>query len=141
MRVKEVMTPRMEVIHPDNTLSEAAARMKLHDVGTLPVGDNDKVVGILTDRDIVVRAIADGRDPKTAQVRDIMTPGVVTCFEDDLVSEAALLMEGRQIRRLVVLARDNHPVGILSLGDLAVETGDDELAGQILEEVSEPTPP
>ena len=141
MRVKEVMTPGVDVIRPDSTLQEAAAKMKARDIGPLPVCDGGRLVGMLTDRDITVRATAEGEDPATIRVRDIMTPEVVACFEDQLVSEAAQLMQDRQVRRLVVLNRDKQLVGIVSLGDLAVQTGDEQLAGQTLEQVSEPAPP
>jgi len=141
MRIKEVMTLAVEVIHPDSTLDEAAARMKALDIGLLPVCEGGRLVGMLTDRDITVRATAEGEAPTTVRVRDIMTEGVLFCFEDQLVAEAARLMQDHQVRRLVVLDRDKRLVGIVSLGDLAVETGHEELAGQTLGQVSEPTPP
>src|SRR5262249_54837826 len=84
---------------------------------------------------------AQGKDPNAICVRDVMTAEVITCCEDQLVSEAARLMEERQVRRLLVLNRDKQLVGIVSLGDLAIQTGDQQLAGQILEQVSEPAPP
>jgi CBS domain-containing protein len=116
--------------------------MKELDVGMLPVcGDNDRLVGTLTDRDITIRAVAEGLDPRTALVRDVMTPSVVYCFEDEDVEEAARLMKDNQVRRLVVLNRDKRLVGIVSLGDLAVDTGDEHLAGSALEAVSEPDMP
>jgi CBS domain-containing protein len=137
MRVKEVMTPVVEVIDADNTLQEAAAKMKARDIGPLPVCRGYQVVGMLTDRDITVRATAEGEDPTTIRVKDIMTEEVITCFEDQLVSEAARIMEESQVRRLVVLDRDNRLVGIVSLGDLAVQTGDEQLTGNTLEAVSQ----
>jgi CBS domain-containing protein len=140
MRVKEVMTAGVEVIHPDSTLEEAAAKMKARAIGPLPVCDNGRLVGMLTDRDITVRATAEGEDPTAIRVRDIMTPEVLSCFEDQLVSEAALLMQENQVRRLVVLDRNRRLVGIVSLGDLAAGSGEEELAGQTLGEVSEATP-
>jgi CBS domain-containing protein len=139
MKVKDVMTPSVEVIHPDSSLQEAAERMKTLDVGPLPVCENDRLVGMITDRDITVRAVAQGFGGALGKVRDVMTPDIVYCFEDQDVQEAARLMQEHQIRRLVVLARDQRLVGIVSLGDLAVETGDEKLAGQTLEQVSEPT--
>ena len=97
---------------------------------------------MLTDRDIVVRAVAEGHDPRTAKVRDAMTEGVTYCYDDDPVAEAARLMSEKQIRRLVVLNRDKRLVGIVSLGDLAVETGGDrQVAGKTLEDVSQPAAP
>jgi CBS domain-containing protein len=116
--------------------------MKDLDVGTLPVcGDDDRLAGMITDRDIAVRAVADGLDPSTASVRDVMTPGIIHCYEDQEVSDATQMMEQNQIRRLVVLNRDKRLVGILSLGDVAIDTGDEELAGHTLEAVSEPAVP
>jgi CBS domain-containing protein len=141
MRVKEVMTLDAECTRPDAALQDAAERMKELNVGALPVCDNDRLVGMITDRDITVRATADGCDPRSACVRHVMTPNLVYCFEDQLVSEAARLMEENQVRRLPVLNRDKRLVGMVSLGDLAVKTGDEVLAGAALEEVSEPATP
>jgi CBS domain-containing protein len=138
MQVREVMTRGAECIAPDDSLQEAAQKMKDRDVGPLPVCDRDRLVGMITDRDITVRATADGLDPKATRVREVMTPQVVYCFEDQDVEVAAYLMEENQVRRLVVLNRDRRLVGIVSLGDLAVETGDEHLAGRTLERVSEP---
>jgi CBS domain-containing protein len=107
----------------------------------LPVCDRDRLVGMLTDRDIAVRAVAEGYDPWTDHVKDAMTPDIVYCFEDQDVKEAAQLMKEKQIRRLVVLNRDKRLVGIVSLGDLAVDTGDEKLAGETLEQISEPAAP
>ena len=142
MQVKDVMTSGVECISPDTTLREAAQKMKEFDVGLLPIcGENDRLAGMITDRDITVRAVADGLDPSMAQAHDVMTPKVIYCYEDQEVSDAAHMMEQNQIRRLVVLNRDKRLTGILSLGDLAVDTGDEELAGHTLEAVSEPAMP
>jgi CBS domain-containing protein len=138
MRVKDVMTPEVAVIDADSTLYEAAAKMKARDIGPLPVCKDGHLVGMITDRDITVRATAEGEDPTVISVRDIMTPEVVYCFEDQLVSDAVLVMQEHQLRRLLVLNRDRQLVGIVSLGDLAVQTQDDQLAGQTLEQVSTP---
>jgi CBS domain-containing protein len=142
MQVKDVMTSGVECISPTATLREAAQRMKELDVGPLPIcGEDDRLAGMITDRDITIRAVAAGLDPSTAEVRDIMTPNVIYCFEDQDISDAAHMMEQNQIRRLLVLNRDKRLVGILSLGDLAVDTGDEQLAGHTLEAVSEPAAP
>jgi CBS domain-containing protein len=142
MRVKDVMTAGVECISPSATLREAAQKMKELDVGPLPIcGSDDRLAGIITDRDITVRAVAAGLDPSTAEVRDIMTPQIIYCFEDQDVSDAAHMMEQNQIRRLAVLNRDKRLVGILSLGDLAVDSGDEEMAGHTLEAISEPAMP
>jgi len=113
--------------------------MKDLDVGPLPVCEGDRLVGMVTDRDITVRAVAEGCDSRTTTVRDVMTSDVVYCFENQDVEEAARLMKEHQVRRLIVLSRDKRLVGIVSLGDLAVETGDEHLTGRTLEEVSLPT--
>jgi len=141
MQIKDVMTRGVEVVRPDETLQQAARKMKSIDVGPLPVCDGDRLVGMITDRDIIVRATAEGRDPKTTPVKEAMTPGVVYVFEDQDIEEAALLMRQRQIRRLVVLDNNKRLVGILSLGDLAEDSGDDQLSGDVLEGVSEPSEP
>jgi CBS domain-containing protein len=139
MLVNEIMTRDVECIRPDTPLQEAARKMRDLNVGPLPIcGDDDRLAGILTDRDITVRAVAEGKDPRTTPVRDIMSRGIVYCFEDQDVTQAARLMEEKQIRRVLVLNRDKRLVGIVSLGDLAVDTHDHELAGEALEAVSEP---
>jgi CBS domain-containing protein len=142
MQVKDIMTSNVECTQPSATLREAARMMRDLDVGPLPVcGDNDRLAGMITDRDITVRGVAEGKDPDATLVRDVMTPSIVYCFEDQDISDAAHMMEQNQIRRLVVLNRDKRLVGILSLGDLAVDTGDEQLAGHTLEAVSEPAVP
>jgi len=138
MKVKEVMTRGAECIGPEATMQEAAERMKELDVGVLPVCDNDRLAGMLTDRDITVRSVSKGQDPWRDRVRDVMTEEVVYCFEDQDTEEAARLMKEKQIRRLPVLNRDKRLVGIVSLGDLAVQTGDDKMTGDTLEKVSQP---
>ncbi len=141
MQLRDVMTRDVEVIHPDATLQEAARKMQALDVGPLPVCDGERVVGMLTDRDITVRATAEGRDPTTTKVREAMTPEVVYLLEDQDTEEAARLMQERQLRRLLVMGPDRHVVGIVALGDLAVETGDERRVGQVLEGISEPSEP
>ena len=143
MQVKDIMTPNAECIQPDDTLEDAAKKMRDLDVGPLPVcGDNDRLAGMITDRDIVIRAVADGKDPKTTTVREAMSETkIIYCFEDQDVEEAARTMQERQVRRLVVLNRDKRLVGIVSLGDLATETGDRKKAGEVLQDISEPAVP
>ena len=141
MQVNELMTRNAQCIPPDATLQEAAQRMKDLDVGVLPVCDDDRVVGVVTDRDIVIRCVASGQDPNLEHVRDAMTPQVNYCFEDDDVVDVAELMSEKQVRRLLVLNRRKRLVGIVSLGDLAVENGTEDLAGHALEAISEPSSP
>jgi len=136
MQLKDIMTPEVERIHKDETLQAAAQRMKALDVGLIPVYDGDRLVGMLTDRDITVRATAAGCNPATTPVGQVMTPEVVYCFEDQPVDEAATVMEDKQIRRLLVLNRDKRLVGVVSLGDFATHTGARRVAGEALEEIS-----
>jgi CBS domain-containing protein len=138
MKVNEIITHDPEVIRPETALIEAAQKMKSMDIGILPVCDGDRLVGVITDRDIAVRGVAQGYDPKTARVQEVMTPEVIYCFDDEDVKEAAKKMEEKQVRRLPVLNREKRLVGIVSLGDLAVRTGKEKLAGEVLERVSEP---
>jgi CBS domain-containing protein len=133
------MSRNVECIGPEQTIREAARKMKDLDVGPLPVcGEGDRLVGMITDRDITVRATAEGRDPSTTSVREVMSEGVHYCFEDDDVEAAARRMQDEQIRRLVVLDEDKRLVGIVALGDLATEGDDTRRTGEVLERVSEP---
>jgi len=136
-----MMTTEVEVIHPDQTLAEAAEKMKALDVGPLPVCDGERLVGMITDRDITVRATAAGRDPKSTRVRDVMTEQIFYCFEDDSLEQAAEILERAQIRRMPVLNQAKRLVGIVALGDLAVQSEDEELVGEVLGRVSEPAAP
>jgi len=139
MKVSEVMTRRVECVRPDDTLQHAARKMRDLDVGPLPVcGDNDRLAGMITDRDVTIRAVAEGWDPKQKRVSDVMSEGVVYCFDDQDVEEASRIMKERQIRRLVVLNRDKRMVGIVALGDLATKPGAEGSAHEALEEISEP---
>jgi CBS domain-containing protein len=141
MRVEEVMTRSAECISPEATVQEAAERMRTLDVGALPVCDNGRLVGMITDRDITVRSVSEGYNPRIDIVLEVMTPDVVYCFEDQDVTEAAKLMKEKQIRRLAVLKRDRRLAGVVSLGDLAVESGNELLVGEALEGISEPSSP
>jgi CBS domain-containing protein len=142
MRVADVMTHGVECARPLDTVDRVASRMRDLNVGSLPVcGDDERLEGIVTDRDITVRAVSSGSDPRGTRIRDVMTPTLVYCFDDQDISEAVELMEEHQIRRLIVLDRNKRLVGIVSLGDLAVRTGDDRLSGEALEQVSEPAEP
>lgn len=141
MKLKDVMTPNVEVIGPDASIEEAATKMRTLNVGLLPVCDGNRLQGVVTDRDLALRAIAAGRDPKATKVRDVMTPDVVYCYEDQDVQEAARVMTEKQIRRLVVLDQNKRLVGIVSLGDLAVDAGDESLIARTVGGISEPSEP
>jgi len=133
------MTRQPRVIQPDATVADAAALMRRLDVGALPVCDGTRLMGMLTDRDITIRSTAGGRDPHLTPVRDVMSAGVAWANEDDLVEEAARIMREHRIRRLPIVDERHSLVGMVSLGDLAVDVGDDNLSGKTLEEISENT--
>ena len=141
MRLAEVMTRYVEVIGADASLQEAAAKMKQLDIGLIPICEKDELKGTVTDRDIAIRATAEGRDPSHTKVSDIMSEEIAYCFEDQEIEEATRLMEERQIRRLPILNRKKRLVGIVSLGDLAVHAGQNEQTGETLKEVSRPAVP
>lgn len=136
--VKDVMTPNVQVILPDWSAQDAALKMKEMDVGALPVCDGERLIGLVTDRDIAMRMAALGHDPRHTSVYEVMSSPIIYCFEDQAVEDVARIMEVRQIRRLVVLDRNKRLTGIVSLGDIAFKTGRDDLAGEILERVSRP---
>lgn len=124
MKVNECMTPHVRIASPDDTLRDAAQAMADADIGVLPVGENDQLVGMLTDRDIAVRGVALGKGPD-ARVRDIMTTEVKYCYDDQDIDEVLLNMGRIQVRRLPVLNRSKRLVGILSLGDIALNKRED----------------
>jgi CBS domain-containing protein len=136
MKVNELMTRDVTLADPDMTLQAAASLMRDCDFGVLPVGENDRLVGVITDRDIAVRAVADGRDPASTTVRDTMSPGIRWIFEDSEAAAAAQMMTENQIRRLPVISRDKRLVGIVSLGDFAVESSSIRPAAEALSGVS-----
>ena len=141
MVVGDIMTIGALTIDAGHSLARTAQKMAAHDVGLLPVTENRQLVGAISDRDIVVRALANQRDPERCKVRDIMTAQVAVCFEDQDVDEAAHLMKQQQIRRLFVLDKDQSLVGMLSLSDLAKRGRDEQVGGQVLEAVSDPPMP
>lgn len=133
MQVSSCMSEDVLVCAPNHSIREAAKAMKDIDAGLLPVGENNRLVGMITDRDIAVRAVADGKDCETP-VREVMTSDVQYCFEDEELADAAAKMGALQLRRLPVLNRDKRLVGIVSLGDIARIEG--ESAQQALERVT-----
>ena len=118
MKVREAMTSDVRMANPDDTIRKAARMMASIDAGVLPVSENDRLIGMITDRDIAIRGIAQGKGPK-AKVRDVMTEDVKYCFDDQEIEEVTRNMADIQVRRLPVLNRDKRLVGILSLGDIA----------------------
>ena len=137
-QLKDLMSRDVKVINPDMTIAEAAKRMRDGDFGMLPVGEDDRMIGTISDRDIAIRAIAEGKDADT-KVRDVMSEGIAWAYEDDSVEKAALIMSERQVRRLPVVNREKRLVGIIALGDFAVERSEIKPAAEALSEISKPS--
>ena len=136
MKVREAMSGDVLVAAPHQSIRDAARLMSDHDIGALPVGENDRLVGMITDRDIAVRAVADGRGPDT-EVQEVMSREVMYCFEDDDLDEVASNMGDIQVRRLPVVSRDKRLVGIVSLSDVAA-CEDAKTAGKAVAGISSP---
>jgi CBS domain-containing protein len=134
MRVADAMTRDVQLANPDQSIIEAAKMMADGDCGALPVGENDRLVGMVTDRDIVVRALAQGKSD--CKIRDVMTEDIKYCFEDDDIDDVAHNMGDLQIRRLPVLSKDKRLIGIVSLGDIT-QTTETDVAGEALSSISE----
>ena len=139
MKVGELMTSDVELVQPDDTLQTAAKMMADLDTGALPVGENDKLVGMITDRDITIRAVAEGRAPDQTKVRDAMSEHIRFCFEDEDTRDVGRKMGEWAVRRLPVLNRDKRLVGMVSLGDLATGGAQDD-SRKALEKISDAPP-
>lgn len=135
--LKDLMSTDVKVISPDATIREAAQQMLTGNFGMLPVGESDRMIGAVSDRDIAIRAVAEGKDGNT-KVRDVMSAGIIWSYEDDSVDDAAELMSKHQIRRLPIVNADKRLVGIVALGDFAVVSADIKTAGEALSEISKP---
>jgi len=136
-QLRDLMSRDVKVIDPDMTIREAAATMRDEGFGMMPVGENDRMIGTISDRDIAIRAVAEGKDSST-KVRDVMSEGVAWAFEDESVDEAVKIMSERQVRRLPIVDREKRLVGIVSLGDFAVQRSEIQPAAQALAEISKP---
>jgi len=140
-KVREVMTDRPRCVTPETLISEVAQLMESEDIGSLPVLEGDQLAGVVTDRDIVVRAVAKGKDPRGMPVREIASREVVTVYAEDDLSNALKRMAAEQVRRLPVVDEDNRLVGILSQADVALEVKE-KAVGEMVEEISKsPTGP
>jgi CBS domain-containing protein len=135
MKVKDAMHKGVEWVSPDTPVSKVAALMKKLDVGAVPVGENDRLIGMVTDRDITCRGLANSKDPAKLTARDVMTEGIVYCTEGEDLADAARLMEQKQIRRLPVINDKKRMVGMLSLGDLS-HAASRTLTGEVVSAVS-----
>ncbi len=136
--LKDVMSRDVKVISPDMTITEAARKMSDGDFGMMPVGENDRMIGTISDRDIAIRAVAEGKGPGT-KVREIMSEGIYWAYDDDTVERAAELMSEHQVRRLPVVNHDKRLVGIVALGDFAVDSSELRPAAEALAKISEPS--
>lgn len=141
MKAKEIMTSDFEMIEATSPLTAASQKMKSLNVGVLPIREGTKLIGLVTDRDIVVRGLAEKRDPSSTQVKDIVSSHLACCSEEDDVEDAAKLMKEKKVRRLIVCDQNRTPTGIISLGDIAAKAKQDQLAGATLESISEPAAP
>ncbi|OHB61085.1 MAG: hypothetical protein A2Y12_13835 [Planctomycetes bacterium GWF2_42_9] len=141
MKVSEIMSSPLETVSSEATITNAAEKMKAFDIGVLPVMKEDEVVGIITDRDIVVRCVAESLDPQRTQVKKAMTTDIFSCSEDMELEEAAELMEEKQVHRLLVLGEDGSVTGILTVGDIARKTADqeDHLVHEVIEKICIPS--
>jgi CBS domain-containing protein len=140
MKVMEIMTASVSPAGPDTTLEQIATLMRNEDVGSVPIVEDDELIGIVTDRDIVVRCIAEGGDPSEVCAEDILTDDLEVVSPDSDVDEAAELMSRRQVRRLPVVDK-GRLIGMISLGDIAVKQNDDNTSGEALERVSQGVKP
>jgi CBS domain-containing protein len=137
MKVSEAMTRDVRLARPDQSIRDAALMMAELDIGALPVQENDRLCGMITDRDIAVRAVAQGRGPDTP-IRQVMSPEVKYCFEDQSIEEVTRNMGDIRVRRLPVVNRDKRLVGILSLADIASDASSLDEAGEALSGISRP---
>jgi CBS domain-containing protein len=135
MKVAEIMVRQVEMALPDESVAQVARMMAQFDIGALPVGEDDWIIGMVTDRDIAIRIVAEGLDPSVVPICAAMTAGIGSCFEDQAVDEVAKTMRHDQVRRLPVLDREQNLVGILSLGDIAGAGG--LTAGVVLEGIAD----
>lgn len=135
MKVKDAMHKGAEWVAPSTAVVELAKLMSKHDVGAIPIGENDKLVGMVTDRDIVCRGLANGKDISKLTAREVMSPNIVWCRDDEDLDDATRIMEAKKIRRLPVIDKNKRMVGMLSLGDIS-HAGKSKLSGEVLQAVS-----
>jgi CBS domain-containing protein len=141
MLIKEIMTMGIETIESNMNICSAAKKMKSLGIGALPVQQGNQIVGIISKKDIVNRCVAEECDPMATEVSEIMTTEIATCWEDETIEEAAAILEQNQLHRLLVMSDENEPVGMVSLGDMAVKAHNEHLAWEVLESISEPAMP
>lgn len=135
MKVSEIMTTNVECISPDAGMTEIANRMKTLDIGFLAICDNDRLIGTITDRDIVIRGIASGKNLDTLKARGIMSDDVFWCYEDDAIKDVAGKMRDKNVRRMVILTRDKRLAGVVSIGDISKV--EEKESGKTLKDITE----
>jgi CBS domain-containing protein len=138
MQISEIMSRDVAIAAPGDSVQKVAQKMAEIDAGIIPVGEKDRLVGMVSDRDIVLRAVAKGKAPGKCTARDVMSPDIKYCYEDEKLEDAARNMATLQVKRLPVLNRDKRLVGIVSLGDLACEPEADEHSKEALQGISQP---
>jgi predicted transcriptional regulator len=135
MKVHEMMHKGIESVAPETPVVTLAKMMMQHDIGAIPVGENDQLIGMVTDRDIIVRAVANGKDISKLTARDVMTKGMIYCQDSEEVGDAVRIMESKKVRRLPVLNENKRMVGMLSLGDVS-HAASHEIAAVVMKAVS-----
>jgi CBS domain-containing protein len=136
MKVKDAMHEGVTWVPPDAAITELAVKMRDEGIGSIPVGENDRLIGMVTDRDIAIKALADGRDPATLTARDVMSGPILYCRSEEDLDDAVRIMEDNQVRRLPVIDENKRMIGILSLGDIASSTAR-EFSGEVVQAVAE----
>jgi CBS domain-containing protein len=139
MKISEIMTSTVRSLQPESSVQEAAQLMKDYEIGALPICDNGRIVGIVTDRDITIRGVAAGLDAGKTPIRRVMSTNVAYCFDNDDVDDVVRIMEAQQVRRLPILNASLQLAGIVTLGDVAVRTKNSDIAGETLQQISLPT--
>ena len=135
MKVKDAMHKGVEWVAPTTTVLDLAKMMQKHDIGAIPIGENDKLIGMVTDRDIVCRGLTNGKDISKVTAREIMTPAIIWCHADEDLDDATRIMENKKVRRLPVIDKNKRMVGMLSLGDVS-HAGKSKISGEVLQAVS-----
>jgi CBS domain-containing protein len=136
MLAKDIMSKKPEFLPPETTLKEAANQMRTKDYGFILVGEDDRLIGAVTDRDIAIRAVAEGKDPNKTTLKDVMSKGIYYCFDEDDLQNVIKKMEHEQIRRLAVLNKNKRLIGIISFGDIATKCKNTKLCSELADAIS-----
>jgi CBS domain-containing protein len=137
MKIHEIMTRKVECVDPSLPIAKVAEKMRDLNIGFIPICQGDRLVGTITDRDITIQSVAQGRDPRLARVSEIMSAEIFYSYEDDDIRDVARRMQEKEVRRMLILSREKRLVGVVSIGDLAKLVDEKSLAGQTLSEIAE----